>query len=690
MRTAASVFFAISLFIWSPLKAEVSSEVKQIQDYILKNNLKWTADQTSMMDLTLEQRHQRLGLRVPESVRLRFEALDTLPPPVLLNTDAHFDWRDMGGVTPVKDQGGCGSCWDFAATGAFEAAYLIAEDTVLDLSEQQVLSCNDGESGCGGGWMSDAYNLFISHGAIDEPCMPYGASDAIPCTQDNCPVVANLIGFVDVPNNVSAIKNALMYGPLSTCFTVYDDFYGYSNGCYEHTGGDNINHAVLIIGWDDNMCDGQGAWIVKNSWGPGWGNHGFFDIKYGSASFGSYTQRPIYQSGGLPVLVYDPESFAVTMPDNALRSRTLNLTNNGRGDLHYNITPAPPGGQDAYGHFWRSSDSTGGPSYNWKDITQVGQQLSFSEPNDDVSSNLMLGFDFNYYDRHYNYIKAGINGLAYFMNAYFYSPNNVGIPDPAYPNSLMAVFYDDLTLQYGGHVYFYSNQSDSAIITWQDVKDTRQAGTFSFQIVLIAPDTIIYQYSGMGPGRLNECSVGIENPNGTIGLQIAYNSNFIHSNLAIGYYLGSRSSCSWLDITPTDGVVLEGRSQAINIALNSSGLPQGTYNAILKLISNDRYNISNDIPIRMDVTQGSCEYMAGDVNGDGVTNSLDCVYLLNYFKSGTNPLQSCNCGTHGSVRVSADVNGNCSVNGMDLVYLVNHFKHGVTLNFCADCPPTSR
>lgn len=284
------------------IAAVEDDEIEQIRQKIQKQDLHWTAGHTSMMDLSLRERRARLGIIVPEEAKKRFAELDKLPPPILLNAQEIFDWRDMGGVTPVKDQDGCGSCWDFAGTGAFESSYLIAENIVADLSEQQVLSCNTGGSDCDGGWPGDAYNLFQSYGAVDESCMPYQANDEIPCTQDECTPVAYLQYYEDIPNNVNAIKNAAMLGPVSTTFTVYDDFYGYTGGCYEHPGADPINHAVVIVGWDDNMCEGEGAWIVKNSWGDDWGLDGYFYIKYNSCGIGSYTQRPTCQIQQIPTL----------------------------------------------------------------------------------------------------------------------------------------------------------------------------------------------------------------------------------------------------------------------------------------------------------------------------------------------------------------------------------------------------
>jgi hypothetical protein len=667
--------------------AQVSDEVIKIQQEIDQKGYHWTAGQTSMMDIPLEQRHMRLGLRVPDDVKERFARLDSIEPPLLLNTESFFDWRLLNGVTPVKDQGQCGSCWDFAALGSFEGAIKVHDGISYDLSEQQVLSCNTGSSSCDGGWMSDAYNLAMDYGLISEADMPYGANDDIPCIQEQCTPLAFLEGYEDIPNNVNSIKNALMYSPLATTFTVYDDFFGYTGGCYENPGNDDINHAVTIVGWDDEMCDGQGAWIVKNSWGQGWGLDGYFYIKYNTCRFGSYTQRPIYHTAGLPVAVYDPESFDISLPDHFVRTVSLNLMNIGAGDLRYGITVVPPGGQDAFGHTWRDSDSPNGPNFNWKDITQSGQIVTFGDPSNGSSRNLQLGFPFSFYGNQYTYLKANVNGFAYFMNAYFFNSQNSAIPDGAYPNNLMAAFWDDLNVSSSGQVYFYTNHADSAIVTWQDVPDGNQQGTYTFQIVLIAPDTVVYQYANMGPARLNECSVGIENRNGEDGLQVAYNSEYIHSNLAVRFFAGAPSSFDWIEITPLSGLIAPDSGLAIDLTFNTQDLANGRYQAILKLRTNDANVLSVDIPVTLDVMSGGCDYVAGDANGDGAANGLDCIFAVNYFKGGTVPPRTCTCGSNGTIYAPIDVNGNCKVNGVDIIALVNFLKGHGTLSHCPDCPP---
>ncbi len=100
--------------------------------------------------------------------------------------------------------------------------------------------------------------------------------------------------YNSVANSVDAIKLALQTGPVSTAFTVEDDFYNYTNGCYQNPSTASPNHAILIVGWDDNQCAGQGAWIIKNSWGLGWGMEGFGYIKYGTCRIGTAAYQITY------------------------------------------------------------------------------------------------------------------------------------------------------------------------------------------------------------------------------------------------------------------------------------------------------------------------------------------------------------------------------------------------------------
>jgi hypothetical protein len=284
-------------------------------------------------DPEVQKRLQSLGLVIPEHVKKRFEELDKLPPPPLIDSRDRFDWRDMGGVTPVKDQANCGSCWDFAATGAFESAILILDGIEMDLSEQQVLSCNPWGSSCSGGWMEDAYALFRDHGAVEELCMPYEADDDVPCTEGLCDVVATLYTWIDIPNNVNSIKNALLDGPISTTFMVYGDFHW---DCYWHADTGDLNHAVVIVGWDDSICNG-GGWILKNSWGSSWGDNGYFYMPYGSCGIGRFSMQPILPGltfnypNGLPDLIQSTGGSTVRVEVEGLAG----TPEPGTGLLHY-------------------------------------------------------------------------------------------------------------------------------------------------------------------------------------------------------------------------------------------------------------------------------------------------------------------------------------------------------------------
>ncbi len=246
---------------------------------------------------------------------LRIFPVDKVDLPVV------FDWRLLDGVTPAKDQGSCGSCWAFAATGEMEAKIRIYyNNRIMNLSEQQVISCNPYGAGCGGGWAGSAYWVFQHQGGVTEDCMPYEGSDFVPCTADAYHKFTTLDSWYSVANDVAQIKEAVLEGPVCTGIDASGEFEGYSGGGCIDGVGHGTNHLVLIVGWDDRACDYQGAWIIKNSWGPGWGDSGFGYVRYGALSIGTsvtalqYTPPPTdvrmtspnpaeLQYGGTPVTV---------------------------------------------------------------------------------------------------------------------------------------------------------------------------------------------------------------------------------------------------------------------------------------------------------------------------------------------------------------------------------------------------
>jgi C1A family cysteine protease len=294
-----SFFFTLTLCSTIPLAADVSydPEIEALQREIDAKGYNWTAKRTWVTDLSEDEFQALLGFEIPPDVERRLSALDADDFPVAKNLPATWDWRDLDGVTAVKNQAGCGSCWDFAGMAALESVVYIHEGIEYDLSEQQILSCKTPGYGCGGGHFAWVWEYARDNGIVDEVCMPYYADDSIPCADESCTKYATADEWIDIPNNVDAIKTAVMVAPCATSFRVYSDFSSYGGGCYEHAGDDPPNHAVLIIGWDDSMCSGEGAWLVKNSWGDGWGLDGFFWIKYGTCNFGTSTALLYYAPG---------------------------------------------------------------------------------------------------------------------------------------------------------------------------------------------------------------------------------------------------------------------------------------------------------------------------------------------------------------------------------------------------------
>ncbi len=287
----ASIFVA-ALFVCPLIYAGPTpeEEVAAIQKYIDQEGLGWTAAVNPIMqDYTLEQRRQMLGFKLPENWETiwRSHLSKSFVPMTPKDLPSSFNWADSGKMTPVKNQGGCGSCWIFGARGALEGTWKIQRQQELDLSEQQVLSCVSPGWGCNGGWMDDVYQHDLGYGAILENQMPYSGNHDIPCTETNYPPILKINGWTAIPNDIVSLKTAVMTAPVSVAFWVYDDFYSYRKGCYSHPGyTPDVNHAVVIVGWNDTLCNGIGAWRVKNSWGPGWGDAGYFWIQYNTCNFG--------------------------------------------------------------------------------------------------------------------------------------------------------------------------------------------------------------------------------------------------------------------------------------------------------------------------------------------------------------------------------------------------------------------
>ena len=196
-----------------------------------------------------------------------------------------FDWRSRGKVTPVKNQGACGSCWAFAALGAYEGSYAIRNNALIDASEQDVVSCA-GAGNCNGGWWGGALEWLVNHGTATEAAYPYTASNSACNTGAGTPYRAVAWGYVGsgtgIPS-VNQLKQALcQYGPLAVGIHCSYALQAYTSGVLNEHENLPVNGGITMIGWDDS----KHAWLVKNQWGTGWGMAGYGWIDYNSNSIG--------------------------------------------------------------------------------------------------------------------------------------------------------------------------------------------------------------------------------------------------------------------------------------------------------------------------------------------------------------------------------------------------------------------
>jgi C1A family cysteine protease len=235
------------------------------------------------------------GLREPANWMEQAPIETPQAPRALAALPSSFNWKDVNGTTPVKNQQSCGDCWAFGTVGPLESQILLQCKITADLSEQYLTSCNTEGWGCDGGWWAHDYHMDkpgageSQAGAVSEAAFPFQATDVACGGPYQHPYRISNWAYVSgqpMPS-VQAIKQAIYtYGPISAAVYVGQQFRAYSSGIFDANEQGQVNHAIVLVGWEDDLGLDQGYWILRNSWGSGWGEDGYMRIRYGSNRVG--------------------------------------------------------------------------------------------------------------------------------------------------------------------------------------------------------------------------------------------------------------------------------------------------------------------------------------------------------------------------------------------------------------------
>ena len=267
--------------------------IAELTQSLSNTGARWTAAETPMSLLDEGKRNRMLGAIVPPGYA---KPLATAVSPVA-HYDPEVDWRDRNGnhVSPVKIQGGCGTCVSFTVAGVAEAMASIEKGVVKDFSEADLHFCSSHGPSCTGWWHSDAFNQAMVRGLLDEKDFVYasaftgndiwtGAASCLNISDRSMKTVK--LGALNKWFHPVDVKNYLTTtGPVSAVLAVYTDFFNYKAGVYHKVSGNFEGmHCVVIVGYSES----EQCWIAKNSWDVTWGENGYFKLAYGECNEGDY------------------------------------------------------------------------------------------------------------------------------------------------------------------------------------------------------------------------------------------------------------------------------------------------------------------------------------------------------------------------------------------------------------------
>ena len=332
------------------------------------------------------------------------------------------------------------------------------------------------------------------------------------------------------------------------------------------------------------------------------------------------------------------------------------------------------GGPDDYGYRWIDSDEAGGPIFGWVDISGTGTAVILDD--DDYAGPIPIGFGFPLYDNVYTELYICSNGLLTFGEGTI-KTTNTDLPEIATPNNLIAIWWDDLNAEEYGDIYYeYDGVNERFIVSFVGVPNYLSGsatGSLTFQVLIYPSGRIELQYDSMDPGDdptgLAGATIGIENIDGTDGLAVVYNAEYMHDQLAI-----TMASSAWLSVSHMVGSVDPFSSDQVDVIFKSGELDYGTYTGQVGVSTNDPVMPSAVVPVSLTIEDQS--FICGDANDDTEVDIDDVTFLIAYIFSGGPPPAN-------PEAADPDCSGDIDID--DVTYLVSYiFLDGPEP--CADCP----
>lgn len=327
-----------------------------------------------------------------------------------------------------------------------------------------------------------------------------------------------------------------------------------------------------------------------------------------------------------PIAVHAPGSFTEALNAGSTLSRALRLENRGGSDLTYATVLRQPGaavtvypevelekedqdprpgllgsgGPDAFGYRWKDSDDPDGPAFAFVDISTIGTPIAALTGDDQDAGPVPIGFDFPFYGRTFNAVRVKSNGFISFSSTSTDATNDP-IPGTGAPADLLAVFWDDLNFRSAIRARYY-NDGTRFIVQWTDVdrdstSEQPSPAHLTFQAILYPNGRIVYQYATM-TGFLTSATIGIQNTARDDGLQVVFNSAYVHGNLAIEF----RPPADFLSVVPDRGAIPAGAAADLAVRFDATNLIGGDYGAVIDLLTNDPARPRLTVPVSLHVT----------------------------------------------------------------------------------------